>query len=473
MAANNLPDFAILEICAALVKHAPFASAAEAGRALLACGLVSKTWNEATSHDDLWRALCFRCSPAVVRATADGPLPAPVTRRTDHGYDCETSESVRLRSRYFGDAITSMFRVPVTPAVASFRDQFRRRVLAARHAARAYRAAGTTTAETGGGIYRVERPKFTCTTEGPVGPEAPSLATPLADMSFVFEVFELDGRRRRRECWHDDFREDDPDEEPRRDFVTDKMLHAFAGPPHFASRDDLGTTTENLLWTHTVRACEHDGTVLALVPLDDTGRLLRTHTVFVDSGMDDYHSEWCIPWRVVVTAVRDCDGKMCQIADVRGLKITGGKNEPTHGFWEAGGDTCTGNVEFCVGDFDDEESLECNLHFLPNSTFGPRVQGQPGRGLGEVAPSDDERDSVTEEEASDPAAAIAKEAFSSFMDTAFQSGGAVFEVSLTWLALYDHGDIGEFLEPIHEGSPAEIATNVQTVARKLARLTWA
>ena len=79
---------------------------------------------------------------------------------------------------------------------------------------------------------------------------------------------------------------------------------------------------------------------------------------------------------------------------------------------------------------------------------------------------------MTEEEASDPAAAIAKEAFSSFMDTAFQSGGAVFEVSLTWLALYDHGDIGEFLEPIHEGSPAEIATNVQTVARKLARLTW-
>ena len=48
---------------------------------------------------------------------------------------------------------------------------------------------------------------------------------------------------------------------------------------------------------------------------------------------------------------------MCQIADVRGLKVTGpGRYDiASHGFWEYGGDTCTGITEFCVGAFDDEE----------------------------------------------------------------------------------------------------------------------
>ena len=60
----------------------------------------------------------------------------------------------------------------------------------------------------------------------------------------------------------------------------------------------------------------------------------------MDSGIDDYASRWCMPWRLVVTAKRDFDRKICQIVDVRGNR--GG------GFYEIGEGTCTGGIVACV-----------------------------------------------------------------------------------------------------------------------------
>ena len=76
-AANTIPTDALVKVLTALVKHAPFETAGQAGRALMGCGLVCKTWQEAASHDAVWRALFLRCSPALVRAR-DGALPEPV-----------------------------------------------------------------------------------------------------------------------------------------------------------------------------------------------------------------------------------------------------------------------------------------------------------------------------------------------------------------------------------------------------------
>ena len=74
----ELPADAIGKILTAMVKQCPFDSAGEAGRSLLNCGLVNKTWRDAATHEAVWRALYLRCSPAHVRAR-DGPLPAPET----------------------------------------------------------------------------------------------------------------------------------------------------------------------------------------------------------------------------------------------------------------------------------------------------------------------------------------------------------------------------------------------------------
>ena len=64
----ELPADAIGKILTAMVKQCPFDTAGEAGRSLLNCGLVNKTWRDAATHEAVWRALYLRCSPAHVRA---------------------------------------------------------------------------------------------------------------------------------------------------------------------------------------------------------------------------------------------------------------------------------------------------------------------------------------------------------------------------------------------------------------------
>lgn len=354
-----LPGDAIVKILTAMVKQCPFDSAGEAGRSLLNCGLVSKSWHEAATHKAVWRALYLRCSPGHVRAR-DGAMPVPRDSDDDANenkyYDSpdffQDGSSILARSRYFADSIVSPFVLPKVPNVLSFHDLFRSRYLAARHAATAYRGSRDTVAAsqlyTSEGPQERTVPKFTCATvlaDDELRPDED-----LREISFVFELFGADSPDRNGHL------------------VTDTLRNEYAGPPHFAARDDLGDKTENLLWAATVRANE-DGLVQALVPLDDQGRLKITHTVPVDLG-DTINSinRWCESWRLVVTAVRD-DGKICQIIDIRDKSDIGFRTEGDDG--PAGG-----SCYFRVAELgDDSESLECKVHFGVNTWGGPVSQG--------------------------------------------------------------------------------------------------
>ena len=72
---------------------------------------------------------------------------------------------------------------------------------------------------------------------------------------------------------------------------------------------------------------------------------------------------------------------MCQLVDVRGQKddLQGGVD--CHGFWEEGGDSCTGASYFRVVPLGDGSGLECRgqlecmVRFGMNSNGGPRTQG--------------------------------------------------------------------------------------------------
>ncbi len=345
----ELPADAIGKILIAMVKQYPFDTAGEAGRSLLNCGLVNKTWREAATREAVWRALYLRCSPAHVRAR-DGLMPVP--RDSDDAADensyyrhqdfHETVSSTLTRSRYFADSIVSPYVRPRVPNVPSFRDLFRSRYLAAHHAATAYHVSGTTIAapqlhHTNGAQHRIV-PKYTCATV--VADDESPPAVDLKEISFVFELFgdvELYAGH----------------------IVTDSLRDKDVGQPHFACHDD-----KDLLWASTVRASE-DGLVQALVPLDDQGRLVLTHSVPVDLG--DIINHWCQSWRLVVTAVRD-DGKMCQIIDIRD------KNQFQGGFRDEGdqGGSCYFRVAELGGD---SESLECKVHFGVNARCGPASQG--------------------------------------------------------------------------------------------------
>ena len=57
-------------------------------------------------------------------------------------------------------------------------------------------------------------------------------------------------------------------------------------------------------------------------------------------------SEWCRPWRLVVTAKRDTDNKICQIVDVRGEG--NGRGVGPTGFKEIGMDTSTAGIDATV-----------------------------------------------------------------------------------------------------------------------------
>ena len=144
-----------------------------------------------------------------------------------------------------------------------------------------------------------------------------------------------------------------PYDEPKKDFVTDALRLAYAGPPHFAARGDLGDEEENLVWAATVRANE-DGRVVAVAP---------GHTLPVNSGCDaDWWNDWLQPFRLVVTVVRDTDAKMCQIVDIRGWKSRQ-QEGGSCGFHKNCGDCETGGAEFRVVDCDGDGDLDAFLYF--------------------------------------------------------------------------------------------------------------
>ena len=487
-------DFVALRVLTALVEHGEFLTSRGAARALLRCGLVCKSWKKAADHETVWARLAYRSSPALTTAPADQPaLSVHAPHEDQESYEgliVETKASYRARARHFAASIATPFVTPTAPAASArpAQDVFRHRLLAALHADEHYRPVpdrAVTEAfrkalqskvseeqpftawcarigeapETMLAIIRgqklmdlamirkceraldIKLPEMylhTCTTAGPAAVHrgqwggAPPLD--LAEVSFIFEVFELDGDRRDRQRVLDRNRSNhfeardkavaegkseeylkeyfDDEEDflaPEEDYVTDKLRHAFAAPPHYATRFDIGRRqfrkwparqvysserrpeTENLLWAATVRARRagdgedgrSDGVVAACAQYveegENEGKLLRRSTIPVDVGSEDYSSEWCSSWRVVVTAVRDSDGRCCQLADVRGYRS--GWNQHAfpplgQGFREIEME-CDGEARFRIaaGD-DDPEPLDVGLFLGTNSGCRPPHEGQ-------------------------------------------------------------------------------------------------
>lgn len=106
------------------------------------------------------------------------------------------------------------------------------------------------------------------------------------------------------------------------------MLGAFAAPPNFpAPRELMMMGPENLVFSASVRGSADSPFVCANVPRSAAkGQLLADYTIPVDVLMDDYCARWLRPYRLVVTAVRESDGKMCQLIDVQGTMTEHGQD---------------------------------------------------------------------------------------------------------------------------------------------------
>ena len=236
------------------------------------------------------------------------------------------------------------------------------------------------------------------------------------------------------------------------DFVTwrsfDTTLWARL---HFVVPQDH---TENLVWAATVRG---SGTrACAGCPLNDAGELLHKFSLPVDTYMDDYYSEWCRPWRLVVTATRP-DGKMCMLVDVRGSSILS---------FEIGGDTCTADAPFRIVEGDERTRTAICSSGRTNRWTATRWRADDplaadGRGLGDE--EDDEEGFVHEnEEAADDQEA--KERLETFQESGgFESSGALYEISLNFSIEEDGSDETFFmLEP----PPPD------WIAQRLSMLRW-
>ena len=294
------------------------------------------------------------------------------------------------------------------------------RAAAAAHAAR--RSLGTTWSDWGPfGLFGEGALLYCCTTKALV----PS-SFKYEDLSFTFELFQDDSERQKRigimEEWNRDCGESDEEFEEfeeYEDYLSPTVLSNYAAPPHYVNA--ASNFKENLIWCSTVRGVPGDRGVRALAPCTDDDRIARRTSVGIDTLMDDYRSEWCRPYRMVVTATRDTDGKMCQIVDV---VCRDGK-----GFKEID-DTTTGGVSFMVvpadgddgkGDknddskrydeYDDEDrGLSVYCFFGSNDSF-KRIKQQ----LEE--PGGDEK---------------VDKAWDGMMNAAFESLGALFGLSIVW-----------------------------------------
>ena len=190
---------------------------------------------------------------------------------------------------------------------ANYKALYCQRALVGMRAASAYRQDGTTSFEMGFGYFTM--PKFNCTTLS----SDPDAKFQYNQLSFTFELFEHDGARRRRERWLNEFSSDSPyldaDGMPKTDYLTKSVRDSFAAPPHFAMRYVFGDT-ENLIWTASVRGDEKgvragpsrsaSGEKFGFMD-NGSGRIVREQTVPIDSGMDDYVSNWTKPYRLVVS----------------------------------------------------------------------------------------------------------------------------------------------------------------------------
>ena len=462
LSTEGMPTACVNAIFKSLLLHGEFGTARAAAHALCSLGTVSKSWGTLASSNELWKILMLRCSPAA-------PF-MPVAPGRDEDEEKEMSAARRRRSLAIKEFVVSPFTNSVVERALAratlavpFRELFKKRMLAAEHAGASYCEASSERTVELHPFGSEELPMYKCTT---LAPGASESAVPVSSLSFTFELFESDNARKRRERWLAESAEDRRRErelgyvgasdegELMHDFVTEKLRHDFMGPPHFVVPQEH---TENLVWAATVRG---SGTgACAGCPLNDAGELLHKFSLPVDTYMDDYYSEWCKPWRLVVTATRP-DGKMCMLVDVRGSS-----NSPFH---EIGGDTCTADAPFRIVEGDGEAHLNGHLFFGPNKQGGPRLVGEPmtrwqrmDAGLGDE--EDDEEGFVHEnEEAADDQEA--KRAFETFQESGgFESSGALYEISLDFSIEEDDSD-----ETVWAAQPPPL----EWIAQRLSTLRW-
>ena len=207
---------------------------------------------------------------------------------------------------------------------------------------------------------------------------------------------------------------------------------------------------------------------------------------------------------------------MCQLVDVRGQKddLQGGVD--CHGFWEEGGDCCVGACNFRVVLVDDgrgidcKGQLECMVRFGMNSSGGPRTQGEACNidnvlmrcnaaceascararercecPSGRYITTTDDDESDEEWERRSDAETVAKRAYSTFQWEAYQSDGAIYQLSIAWRDLHD-GRATTLVDnqysnvtpdPVYrhdedDSDYEEITEHLRTVESKLARLHW-
>ena len=452
-AASNAPEEILTHVLRFLVQHHEYATPRQIALQIVDFGLVNKQWQNAAAQDSVWQLLVNRASPAPVRAAVGAPLRNPPVsseeREDDRAFYGNPARVAN--SRYFAEAIVSPFRAPSVPTCPSWKDVFRHRLLAAEHARASYR-------ETAVG----ERYGHVCICTSAAKPDAATPSVPLSGVSFIFEVFELDASRRERQrgldgefAAHESYLQEcaatgkavmegcEEHHLDRHDYITDELRQAYAGPPHFAWREDLGrhirsppasrriepgeqrAETENLVWSATVRARDSACGVYADVPWTDGGKLLRKYSVPVDTASDC--EQWLTSFRLVVTAVRDADGKACQLVDVRGFKRDWNDNTPwppLTGFREAFDFPGIGKACFRIAEATDtEEAFDVAVLFGTNLASGPRTQGDPWpREPWDMSDDEDDDDDDIENYESpvlEGADGVAQRAF----DTAVDRGG--------------------------------------------------
>ena len=368
------------------------------GNSLTRCEAVCQGWRECSKDpllEPTWRQLCLRMSPA-----------APIAATDD-----EDSDSY-VCTAFTNPTVTGVLATCARPWTykLSFRLLFQRRMRAATSAEAARRVLGRTCPD-----WSLEVPLYCCTTKALV----PS-SFKYEDLSFTFELYQNDGERRRRisymEDWNEDQDEDENETVEYEDYLSPTVLSNYAAPPHYVNPD--AKFKENLVWCSTVRG-EPRG-VCAQAPRaaepGGTNRIARRTSVGIDTLMDDQFSEWCEAYRMVVTATRDTDGKMCQIVDVVG--------RDRRGFKELDGDSMTGYRTFMVvpdedDDVSDDESEDARDNddpglsawcFFGSNQYDTRIEQQleePGR--------DEKVDKAWDG-----------------MINSCQSPGALFELSISW-----------------------------------------
>ena len=334
--------------------HTVFESAQSAANEILTLSTVSKEWHQAAHHNNLWKLLTLRISPAA-------PFIAEFNEEEneDEKKNKKTKTKKKLEDpwkKYYCTPYTDPTKTSALATglldIESWESLFRQRTMVGMHAEKNYRTlVETDVPHPYGGHGDVHF--LTCTTLDEnrsnkfIDGEA---SFGIGNLTFIWEVYELEGcNTSRSETIRERIQEEQEEDEitgsgiggsgidyyPQEpDYLTSKQEHLFASNPHFSphrvSKDKIHV--ENLVMTATVSGSESGPSV----HLPANSRF----SIPFDMCMDSCNFSM---WRVVVTVHRDTDDKMCQIVDIRGTEDIDGFNEPD-------GDSQMGFAQFRVSE---------------------------------------------------------------------------------------------------------------------------